>query len=546
MSKKLGLVSAVLLLFLGVTNVLAATFDEVILLNDTKGDAWSLSGDVAKFDSTLSGEIATVDLLGNTTILNIKGKEGWGNLPVNPDPSAANGQIVKFTYGDEVLSLRIPSLNTPEGYDGIIKMPVTYNYQVTKEGVNPVIAWTNDFNTAYPNYAPIDQYRIRVYDENWSNMLVNHKIRSNEVDLTAAEQTFDFSTIDFSFEAGKQYHIRVEAREYTDLYDENNKKITANEFSQYIGIVNRNKADLDYPVSNLLTQTQASQLYVSIFGRASEGGGNAYWCSNQDDMTIAANTMLDTEPAKSYFGSTLNDNQKFIEFIYENTLGKTYTEDPDGVNYWVSELTNGNSKGQVIATLINAVMDSQYTGLPAQNRFMNKVDVSNYTANIIESAPDANDLSAFVQFISAVTDDPSTVTTAKADVDSKGPFKYTAEWLDGRSLYNVYFESDTSLWTISAFSYAGGNGSGYQLTKPDEIRSFTYTVSPDGILMMSGIDEGKVSYIKVVSQTDDYQYVCWTDLEYIMSCKGSEYFYFDLQKAQDFVNQKNAETTSAK
>jgi hypothetical protein len=80
-----------------------------------------------------------------------------------------------------------------------------------------------------------------------------------------------------------------------------------------------------------LTQEQVSQLYVSIFGRASEGEGSAYWMANQNDMTAAANTMLDTEPAKAYFGSTLNDNQKFIEFIYENTLGKTYAEDPVGV-----------------------------------------------------------------------------------------------------------------------------------------------------------------------------------------------------------------------
>ena len=31
-----------------------------------------------------------------------------------------------------------------------------------------------------------------------------------------------------------------------------------------------------------LTQTQVSQLYVSIFGRASEGEGNAYWSSEQE------------------------------------------------------------------------------------------------------------------------------------------------------------------------------------------------------------------------------------------------------------------------
>jgi hypothetical protein len=108
----------------------------------------------------------------------------------------------------------------------------------------------------------------------------------------------------------------------------------------------------------------------------------------------------------------------FIEFIYENTLGKTYAEDPVGVNYWVSELAGGKSKGEVVATLISAAIDPQYAGLPAQDQFLNKVAVSNYTADTIATVPDVNDLSAFVNFITDVTDDPATVVAAKAAVDS--------------------------------------------------------------------------------------------------------------------------------
>ena len=106
----------------------------------------------------------------------------------------------------------------------------------------------------------------------------------------------------------------------------------------------------------------------------------------------------------------------FIEFIYENTLGKTYAEDPAGVNYWVNELSGGKSKGQVVATLINAAIDPQYAGLPAQDQFLNKVTVCNYTADTISTVPDVNDLSAFVAFISEVTDDAATVVAAKAAV----------------------------------------------------------------------------------------------------------------------------------
>ena len=75
------------------------------------------------------------------------------------------------------------------------------------------------------------------------------------------------------------------------------------------------------------------------------------------------------------------------------------------------------SKGEVVVTLINAAMDPQYAGLPAQNQFINKVTISNYTADIVPTAPDVTDLSTFVEFISDVTDDNTTVTDAKITVD---------------------------------------------------------------------------------------------------------------------------------
>jgi len=182
-----------------------------------------------------------------------------------------------------------------------------------------------------------------------------------------------------------------------------------------IGCYEYDSANID---DDHLTQTQASQLYVSIFGRASEREGNVYWRTTQDNMAAAAGGMLSSLAAQSYFGATLYDNQAFIEFIYENTLGKTYAEDPEGIDYWVNKLANGETKGQIVATLIDAAMDPVWTGLPSQNRFINKVTVCNYTADMIQTCPDINDLSAFVGFIKNVTDDPTTVDPAKNLIDA--------------------------------------------------------------------------------------------------------------------------------
>ncbi len=163
-----------------------------------------------------------------------------------------------------------------------------------------------------------------------------------------------------------------------------------------------------------LTKTQVSQLYVSIFGRASEGEGNTYWQTDQPDMIHTANAMLDTDNAKTYFGTSMDSNQAFVEHIYLNTLGKTYWDDILGIGYWVAELDRGVSRGQMVAALINAARQPENMG-SAQDRFNNRVEVSDYCCDTIYQC---TDISRFSNFINGVTHDRSTVSSAKSAVDS--------------------------------------------------------------------------------------------------------------------------------
>jgi|GEM_PF-918858 len=173
-----------------------------------------------------------------------------------------------------------------------------------------------------------------------------------------------------------------------------------------------------------LTQTQVSQLYVTLFGRASEGAGNTYWQTAAENMAQGATDMLATQAAIDYFGGSLDDDQAFIEHIYLNTLGKTYAEDPEGVDYWVGLLGEGVSRGEVTVGLINAVYDYADSTDPvtkaAYDQFVNRVAVSDYCAENIEGADlDPNDAAAmavFTGYIAGVTDDPATVTAAQDEI----------------------------------------------------------------------------------------------------------------------------------
>ena len=167
-----------------------------------------------------------------------------------------------------------------------------------------------------------------------------------------------------------------------------------------------------------LTQTQVSQLYVTLFGRVSEGAGNKYWQSAVSDVAAGANAMLATSAAQEYFGSALTSNEAFIKHIYKNTLNKSEVEDPAGIKFWVDALKAGNSRGLVVSELIKAAQDPANKGA-AQDYFNNKVALSDYTATKVEGKDlKVKDLAPFKEALTKVTSNPSSLTDAKAFVDS--------------------------------------------------------------------------------------------------------------------------------
>jgi hypothetical protein len=174
-----------------------------------------------------------------------------------------------------------------------------------------------------------------------------------------------------------------------------------------------------------LSKTQISELYVAIFNRASEGSGNTYWqtFSSDDSAAEVASAMLASTAAEDYFGSSLDENQAFIETIYENTLSKTLADDPDGIAYWVGRLDSGESRGQIVSELVAAVANfadaTDPATIRAYNQFNNRVEVSNYTADNLQDVPDdfATSL-AFGEGGLVVSEDAATVTSAQSSVDA--------------------------------------------------------------------------------------------------------------------------------
>jgi hypothetical protein len=175
-----------------------------------------------------------------------------------------------------------------------------------------------------------------------------------------------------------------------------------------------------------LTKTEVSELYVTLMGRVSEGKGSSYWQNNYDDQTKAASAMLDSNAVATYFAvSSMVEmsNEDFIGTIYKNTLNKTIDgssgtiEDASGIAYWIGRLT-----GETGAKMSRAEMIVQFITIAEKSttisgkQFSNRVEVSNYMADVVEIAPDDYETSTSFTGDLTVTSDLSTVNFAKEQI----------------------------------------------------------------------------------------------------------------------------------
>lgn len=253
-----------------------------------------------------------------------------------------------------------------------------------------------------------------------------------------------------------------------------------------------------------LSQTQVSQLYVSIFGRASEGDGNSYWQGRQLTMASTAMEMLNSPAAAAYFGDALNTDQAFVEHIYSNTLGKTVQDDPDGIAYWVGrlmsqEITRGGFAAQMAYVLANGDFTGDPEAIAAQARFNNRVEICNYTADKILSCPDVTDLSDFVSFISGTTSDYATVDSMTAAIDAYNPqlLYFSYDQLSGKTFTvetdpcgcerTFYFINETQL----------------QVTEPDANFIVGYTIEQGEIVLSDERGETSKSTLTLLAQNAD-------------------------------------------
>ncbi|MDU0352682.1 hypothetical protein RS130_01020 [Paraglaciecola aquimarina] len=123
---------------------------------------------------------------------------------------------------------------------------------------------------------------------------------------------------------------------------------------------------------------------------------------------------------------------------------------------------------------------------------------------------------------------------ALADVD-----KFSNDFLNGRTLYNVHYENGLENWLLAVFNFNGNQMTAYVDGEPDTVYSTNYSITPQGYIQFNSFEGDGVEYINVVSATNDYLELAWTsDLQNINKTKKNEYFLTDYDAAKSFLANK--------
>ena len=106
---------------------------------------------------------------------------------------------------------------------------------------------------------------------------------------------------------------------------------------------------------------QVVRLFNAALGREPDQAGLNFWATaikNGVSLTSLADGFIGSPEFASRYGSDLS-NEAFVTAVYKNTLGRD--PDAEGLNFWVSALTAGSSRGQILRDFSESAENVQKT-----------------------------------------------------------------------------------------------------------------------------------------------------------------------------------------
>jgi V8-like Glu-specific endopeptidase len=156
-------------------------------------------------------------------------------------------------------------------------------------------------------------------------------------------------------------------------YPDQNGVITLNTTARELieGWVSGNDDDITAPISTTYSYAdmeKISLIYYGLLDRTADQDGLDYWLSEMDNGTntykgivsgfLASNELMSGDKYNS-------DNETFVNSLYSTILGRD--ADSDGLEYWISELSQTANKENVVISFLNS------------SEFINANSLNNYS-----------------------------------------------------------------------------------------------------------------------------------------------------------------------
>jgi len=287
------------------------------------------------------------------------------------------------------------------------------------------------------------------------------------------------------------------------------------------------------------TREEVAEIYVATFNRAADADGLDYWVNNSgfDNIEDVASSLFDSKEAKEMYPDGTSNTQ-IVESAYQNLFGRE--ADSAGLDYWVEQLDSGAfSQSLMLLAMINGAQNTEEFGNDAtymQNKTKVGLEFADSDFNDVEKAKDV---------MKNVTDDTNTINDAHSMIRNlpvEDTFKFTQDWISGRTLYNIYDENNDGIYDdeISLTYNTDGTFNANVLSGEDKgtLVNGTYSIDDNGILTQ--IDDEGTSYITAIesSTLDNTLVINWSDTyknTISLNNLGHEYFMLDEASADVFM-----------
>jgi hypothetical protein len=127
-------------------------------------------------------------------------------------------------------------------------------------------------------------------------------------------------------------------------------------------------------------QYELIKLYLAAFLRPPEKSGLEYWLyqlENGKSLNSVLDTVFSLDVVTVIYPTKLSAND-FVNQIYQNVFGRS--ADVEGLNYWVTQMIQGRSRGHLVLDMINAGLSTP-DGTPGKEFIVNRMSVAQYAVD---------------------------------------------------------------------------------------------------------------------------------------------------------------------